>query len=140
MKWNKLFIAAAGSLLAFSIANADRDLCDQAVGTWNGTGTVKAHSLRCEYTGSVVVTPGTQNNFTAAVSLTLVSGLCPATVTETLPGSCRYNKFMLRTDNLYLMGTLKGRRGDKAEANGIISLNIGGAAFLGHINTRLYKA
>lgn len=91
----KLVVGMISSLVMFSAASHATEICSNLPGTWEGAGLVRfdldpAKNVFCVYRGTSKVTSPdpSATTFTSDVTLALLSGPCPATVTWSILGVC----------------------------------------------------
>lgn len=158
MVLKKVVLGVMLNLALFSSAFADiqvqpsatlsgADVCASVPGPWTGSGTVTAKVLgvtvRCDYKGNATVyETSTSGAFTAEVIMNIVSGVCPATQSLTLPGTCNSSTgaIALQSPDADLRGTM-APDGQSATLTGTVNIPIMGKTVKANVERLdLYKA
>lgn len=139
MQLKGFLISAIASLSIFStVANANiiifspsfkgEDVCAQVTGPWVGDGTVTARVLgvkiKCEYSGNALISATADpHQFSADIDLHLISGVCPASESFIMPGTCDSSTgaINIKNDEANLTGTLTNG-GTEAHLTGTVKI------------------
>jgi len=135
MKIKKIMLTSALLLSNFAHAGiivrtptgSPLDICSALTGAWNGSGTITATGLECEYTGTVQITPKDDTSFSSTLALSKVSGsgifsgLC-TDLKKTLAGACNNGAVTINDDGVDLSGSLNSA-GNSATLTGTVTID-----------------
>lgn len=116
----------------FQSPSATQNVCDSAVGHWEGTGVVSTKILNqkiiCKYKGVAQIEPtDTQYTYRFDVGMTIISGICPKSEKEVLLGQCdpHTGNVVLKSSDADLSGSLSPD-GKSATLHGTVNIPIQG--------------
>lgn len=130
-----LSTTANANVSIFSSSNV-QNLCSNIQGQWVGNGTVTARvmgvKVRCDYSGDTYITGA--ENFSADINLRLSSGVCPASESFIMPGTCNPSTgaIALESDDANLVGTMSND-GTQVNFTGTVNIPIGGSTVVGTV-------
>lgn len=125
-----LFVSITGQAGIFTHFTHE-DHCANLSGIWKGYGLISAKvgrfPVKCEYTGTAIVTETGDHTYNTSVDLALKSGdnVCPKDESYIIPGTCNGStgSIKLKSNDVDLMGKVENK-GTKALLKGTVTISV----------------